>query len=102
MSEDFNDEAYATTASSMRDDRVCPQTEAPATTVYAPVSALEEGYGSTRATKENSAAGNRRDPHRIYPHEDPSVGHLGTCRLCGKRWVFGACAHGGGNLEEVS
>jgi hypothetical protein len=52
----FSDEACATVAHALRDDRVCPQTEAYATFAGAPVSALEEGYGLTRVSKENGHA----------------------------------------------
>jgi hypothetical protein len=39
-----------------------------------------------------------RRPNGIYPGDpnvDGSVGHLGMCRICGKRWVFGPCEHAG-------
>jgi hypothetical protein len=39
---------------------------------------------------------NGRHSDGIYPGDDDadsSVGLLGTCQICGKRWVFGPCEH---------
>jgi hypothetical protein len=55
------------------------------------------GY-SRDALAEQPCSEGRRDERSSRV----TVGRLGSCDVCGKRWVFGPCAHGGPELEAVS
>jgi hypothetical protein len=94
------DEAYATVATVMRDVRVCPQTEAYATSAYAPVSALEEGYGLTRVTKEDGYAEPSSDFELSQDGELVDVREFDVDNLADEIAEYDTIDHGLDLLEE--